>query len=232
MSVPASASPDTVRSFWHGAPLNPYLLLCLHSFARTGCRVEIFTYGRALRFPDWIAQREAADILPAKEVLVYRNGLGIGSPALHSNLFRFAMLHQVGGWWIDTDVALLRGPLPAAPCFFSVEENHFGNCVLKFPRGHQLTAEGAERCRALGADARWGAAGPMLFTALVHGHGLAELAAPAESSRPFIWSDVAAMFDPHRCAEMMQRSSAATFMHLCWEAWRRAGVPADLGPPV
>ncbi len=227
----ADAVRTVVRSFWHGAPLNAYLLLCLRSFVRAACTVEIFTYGRAMRFPDWIVQREAADILPAKEVLIYRNGPGHGSPALHSNLFRFTMLDQLGGWWIDTDVALARGPLPTTPYFFAHEEGHFGNSVLKFPRGHKLLAEGAQKCRQLGANARWGAAGPMLFTALVRRHGLTGLAQPAVNASPFVWSDVDALFDPRRGAEMMQRSSTAIFMHLCWETWRRAGVPDDLGPP-
>jgi glycosyltransferase involved in cell wall biosynthesis len=231
----APSGPDTgetVRSFWHGAPLNPYLLLCLRSFARLGCRVEVFSYGRALRFPDWIVQREAAEIVPAEQVLVYRHGPGSGSPALHANLFRFALLEQLGGWWVDTDVALLRAPLPPGRFYFAVEEDHFGNSVMKFPRSHALPAEGAQRCRAAGSNARWGATGPTLLTELVRRHRLDALAAPAAAGCPFLWSDVGALFDPARAEEMACRSSAATFMHLCWEMWRRAGIPADLGPPA
>ena len=230
----SSQSPETfetVRSFWHGAPLNPYLLLCLRSFARLGYRLEIFSYGRALRFPDWIVQREAAEVVPAEQVLVYQQGPGRGSPALHSNLFRLALLEQLGGWWIDTDIALLRPPLPPDPIYFVAEEDHFGNSVMKFPRGHALLAEGAQRCRAAGSHARWGATGPTLLTELVRRHRLTALATPAATGSPFVWSDVAALLDPGCAEEMSCRAGASTFMHLCWEMWRRAGIPADLGPP-
>jgi hypothetical protein len=107
--------PDTVRSFWHGSLLNPYLLLCLRSFVRRGCRVEVFSYEADPGFPEWIVARDAREIVPAQSVLLYRKGPGAGSPALHANLFRFALLDRLGGWWIDTDIAMLRGLLPSAP---------------------------------------------------------------------------------------------------------------------
>ena len=224
--------PDTVRSFWHGAPLNPYLLLCLHSFVRQRCRVEVFSYAPDPGFPEWIVARDAGEIVSAKSVLVYRNGPGAGSPSLHSNLFRFALLDRLGGWWIDTDVAVLCGPLPSAPYYFAMEEDHFANSVVKFPKGHPLLTEGTERCRRAGADVTWGVTGPTLFTNLVRHHKLAGWAVPAEQGCPFIWSDVPALFDPARTDEMVARSGKSSFMHLCWEMWRRIGIPGDLGPPV
>src|SRR5215469_3998223 len=130
--------PDTVRSFWHGPLLNPYLLICLHSFVRRGCSVEVFSYAPEPGFPEWIIARDAREIVPAESVLVYRKGPGAGSPSLHSNLFRYALLDRLGGWWVDTDVALLRGPLPPAPYFFAVEQGHFANSAMKFPKGHPL----------------------------------------------------------------------------------------------
>jgi len=42
------AAPQTFRGFWHGSPLGPYQLLCLHSFVAHGHRVEVFTYDRDL----------------------------------------------------------------------------------------------------------------------------------------------------------------------------------------
>ena len=91
---------EVIRSFWHGPPLNPYLLLCLGSFARRGYPVEVFTYERNHGFPSWIVARDAGDILPTESVMVYRNGPGAGSPALHANLFRLLLLDRsAGGGW-------------------------------------------------------------------------------------------------------------------------------------
>jgi hypothetical protein len=50
---------EVIRSFWHGPPLNPYLLLCLGSFARRGYPVEVFTCERNRGFPSWIVARDA-----------------------------------------------------------------------------------------------------------------------------------------------------------------------------
>lgn len=224
--------PDTVRSFWHGPSLNPYLLLCLRSFVRQGCRVEVFTYAPDPGFPEWIVARDAMEIVPAQSVRVYRTGEAPGSPSLHSNLFRLAMLERLGGWWIDTDIVLLRGPLPSAPYHFAVENDHFANSVMKFPKGHPLLAEGAEHVRKASADVAWGVTGPDLLTTLVHRHKLAGWAVAPEQGCPFLWSDVPAFFDPAQTDEMVARSGKSNFMHLYWQIWRRIGIPEDLGPPA
>jgi hypothetical protein len=222
---------EAIRSFWHGPPLNPYLLLCLHSFAERGYPVEIFTYEGDHGFPAWIAARDARDVLPGKSVMVYRRGPGAGSPALHANLFRLVLLERHGGWWVDTDVALLAPELPSAPIYFAAEEGHFTNAIMKFPRAHPLLTEAAKAARAAGDDVPWATTGPTLLTRLIRKHGLDEWAAPSEQGCPFIYTDVLALFDPARAGEMMERARSSFFMHLNNEIWRRAGIPTNLGPP-
>ncbi len=223
---------EVIRSFWHGPPLNPYLLLCLASFVERGYSVELFTYERNHGFPSWIAAMDARDILPTETVLVYRRGPGAGSPALHANLFRLLLLDRFGGWWVDTDAALLRHELPAAPVYFVREENHYTNSIMKFPRAHPLLSEAARLAVQAGEDVAWASTGPTLLTTLIHKHGLESWAASSGQGCPFIYSDVPAMFDPARGEEMMARASASSFMHLCCEMWRRIGIPTALGPPV
>lgn len=222
---------EAIRSFWHGPPLNPYLLLCLHSFVERGYPVEVFTYQRDHGFPAWITGRDARDVLPCKTVMVYRRGPGAGSPALHANLFRLVLLERCGGWWVDTDVALLAPELPSGPFYFTAEQQHFTNAILKFPRAHPLLTEAAETARAAGDDVPWATTGPTLLTALIRRHGLEAWAAPSEHGCPFIYTDVFAFFDPAHAEEMTARAGSACFMHLSHEIWRRAGIPTDLGPP-
>ena len=222
---------EVISSFWHGPPLNPYLLLCLGSFAQRGYPVEVFTYQRNHGFPSWILARDASDILPTEAVMFYRRRPGAGSPALHANLFRLLPLERFGGWWVDTDAALLR-ELPTAPFYFVSEENHYTNSILKFPRAHPLLSEAAQLARRAGEDVAWATTGPTLLTPLVHKHGLEAWAASSEQGCPFIYSDVPALFDPARSEELAARASSSSFMHLCCEMWRRIGIPTDLGPPV
>jgi hypothetical protein len=224
------AMTEVIRSFWHGPPLNPYLLLCLGSFVKRGYPVEVFTYEHDHGFPSWIVAHEAREILPTESVMVYRQGPGAGSPALHANLFRLVLLERYGGWWVDTDVALLRPELPSTPLYFVMEEDHFTNSIMKFPCGHPLLAEAAEFARKAGELVPWATTGPTLLTALIRSHGLESWASKKDC--PFIYSDAPALFDPERGEEMMTRVSSSSFMHLCCEMWRRSGIPTDLGPPA
>src|SRR5437763_9619614 len=133
---------ETVRSFWHGRPLSAYQVLCLRSFVDRGHTVEVFSYDPSLVVPDGVVRRDANEIWPTNRVLQYQTGFGTGSPALHANLFRHAMLHRLGGWWIDLDVVLLRTELPQQPIYFARESTgHIVTGTLKFPPGHDLLAE-------------------------------------------------------------------------------------------
>lgn len=164
--------------------------------------------------------------------MVYRAGPGAGSPALHANLFRLLLLERLGGWWVDTDAALLGSALPAAPFYFVVEESHITNSIMKFPRAHPLLSEAAGLAREAGSDVPWATTGPTLLTALIRKHGLDAWAAPSAQGCPFIYTDVPAFFDPERTEELMARASSSCFMHFCCEIWRRIGIPTELGPPV
>src|SRR5262249_47615763 len=152
---------QTVRSFWHGQPLNPYHVLCLNSFVERGCSVELFSYDASLVVPAGVRCRDANEVWPTDRVLRYQTGFGAGSPALHANLFRYAMLHRLGGWWIDMDVILLRAPLPDAPLFFARESTgHIVNGTLKFPPGNVVLAECVSEAARLSDSVQWGETGP------------------------------------------------------------------------
>ena len=117
-------------------------------FRGSGHVVELFTYDPAIAVPEWIVRRDANEIWPTDHILSYRNGISRGSFALHANLFRYAMLHRLGGWWIDQDVILLRQELPAQDIFFSLE-------TVDPMSGDELRAEvsgRASRCRTAWRD--------------------------------------------------------------------------------
>jgi glycosyltransferase involved in cell wall biosynthesis len=225
---------ETIRTFWHGGPLGPYRLVGLRSFVDRGHRVELFTYDPEIAVPDWLERRNANEIWPADRVLMYRRDLGRGSFALHANLFRYAMLHKLGGWWVDADVVLLRPELPKGQIFFALECEapvRVTFSVLKLPSGHPALAEALDRCIEVGETVPYGETGPDLLSKMVVKYGLAECGSPMDSAYPLSALDVRALFDPQRCAALKQRCANATFVHLFNETWRRAGIPHYLGPP-
>jgi hypothetical protein len=225
-------SDQTVRAFWHGRPLTAYHRLCLRSFADRGHAVEIFSYDRDLAAPDGVRLRDANEIWPTDRVMHYQSGFGSGSPSLHSNLFRYAMLHRLGGWWIDMDVVLLRPALPEEPIYFARESTrHIVPGTLKFPAGHDLLADCIRECVSLGEGATWGQTGSRLFESLLAKYELESLAQDYETTYPIPWREIAILFDPTGAQEVARKCADATFLHLYNEIWRRSEVPFDLRPP-
>jgi hypothetical protein len=207
----------------------------MRSFFDRGHSVELFTYDPAIAVPQWIVRRDASEIWPTDHILTYRNGVSRGSFALHANLFRYAMLHRLGGWWIDQDVILLRPELPAEDIFFSLETidpMSATNSVLKFPAGHPALAECVARCVAAGEQPLYGETAVVLFTEIVAKYRLASQGRSTDTTYPLSALDVPAMFDPAQCNQLHARCESSTFVHLFNETWRRVGIPGHLGPPA
>jgi len=226
--------PETLRTFWHGNALGPYNLLGPRSFVDRGHRIELFTYDPTIVVPDWIVRRDANEIWEAAHVLSYRKDLGRGSFALHANLFRYAMLHKLGGWWIDLDLVLLHPELPADQIYFPLETCDPPRAtfsVLKFPPAHPALAEAINRCVAVGEEPLFGETGADLLTEMVVKHDLARFGHRLHDAYPIPALDIAALFDPDRCEEVQKRCADSRFIHLFNETWRRAGIPRYLGPP-
>ncbi len=226
-----TSAPQTLRSFWHGARLGPYQLLCLKSFADRGHRVEVFSYDANFTAPGWLTVRDARDILPRDAVL---SPLPQGGEAIHGHLFRYALLERLGGWWIDPDVMLMQPDLPDADLFVAGHDA-FGQVpptVLRCPPAHPLMKAALTHTRALGADhTRWLRAGAPLWTTLVQEYDAGSLRVASEPLGPVSWFTVPDLFDPANADRLSQQAAAARFLHLQDEVWRRAGIPAWLAPP-
>jgi len=209
----------------------------LRSFVDRGHQVELYTYDYSeIEVPDWIVRKDAQEIWPADHVMCYQNQLDIGrgSFALHSNLFRYALLFKMGGWWTDLDVVLLRPELPQQEVFFSIESLdplRATLSVLKFPKGHPAMMEALEKCVTLGETPLFGETGADLFTEMVAKYDLAKFGQPMELTYPVSALDVPSLFDPAHRDELLNRCEPAYFLHLFNETWRRAGIPRGLGPP-
>jgi hypothetical protein len=207
----------------------------MRSFVDRGHAVELFTYDPAIAVPEWIVRRDANEIWPTDHILTYRGGVSRGGFALHANLFRYAMLHRLGGWWIDQDVILLRRDVPAQDIFFSletVEPMTATTSVLKFPAGHPALSDCVARCVASGETARYGETATVLFTEIVNKYRIARRGRSMDMTYPLSTLDVPAMFDPAQRDQLHARCESSTFVHLFNEKWRRAGIPGFLAPPA
>src|SRR5262245_20560095 len=146
------------RSFWHGKPLSPYQQLCLKSFVDHGHEFILYSYDR-IDVPAGIEFRDAAELFPRDRVFFYSSGPGAGSVSAFSNLFRYRLLHDHGGWWTDADIVCLSRDAPEDDIVFGWQDRSralIGSAILKFPREHRLVAELYKTAQEMGNQVEWG----------------------------------------------------------------------------
>jgi hypothetical protein len=226
----APAPDQVVRCFWHG-PFSAYEALCLSSFVAAGIAVELFSDAPISGLPAGVTRRNAREILD-RDVAVYRHEFDGPSPSLHSNHFRYALLEELGGWWIDTDVILVASSLPAADIFIARQaDQELNGSAMRFPPHHILMKAARERTAAVLENARWGDTGPKLLTELQPIHAPGVQIAACESSYAIGPDEFQKFLLPEACAEVDERTANSTFVHLWNEMWRKAGVPKNIAPP-
>lgn len=234
-------SGEVFRAFWHGPALTWVARLCLSSFIAGGHDVELFSYAPVSGVPGGVKVRDAAEVLPGDQVFLYQGGqAGLSPASLHSNLFRYRLLRDLGGWWIDTDVLRLDGPIPSQVPAFVWEDSErnerplIGSAVLRFPAGSEIMGRAyTEALNWLAGNARrdeWGVIGPNLLTRLVEEMSLQEHALPQSTAYAITWPEVEKFVRPEDCEEVETRTSGAPFAHLYHHGLTVTGRIHDLPP--
>ena len=99
----------TVHGLWIGERLSLMEQLTLRSFVACGHRFVLWLYGRLEEdVPPGVEVRDACTIIPRQRVFSYKAGIRPGSYAGFSDLFRYKLLYDCGGWWSDLDVVCLK----------------------------------------------------------------------------------------------------------------------------
>ena len=79
--------------------------LSITSFIENGHTFDLYSYGAIQGIPEGTQLRNAAEILPVERVFRYRDH---SSYAGFSNFFRYKLLSERGGWWVDLDAVCLK----------------------------------------------------------------------------------------------------------------------------
>lgn len=133
-----------VHGLWIGDELSPMELLTISSFISNGYNFFLWIY-KPLKneLPKGCVCSDANQILPKESIFTYKYtsqfGKGVGSYAGFSDIFRYKLLYEKGGWWVDMDVTCLKPFNITTPYFF---RNHHslplvGN-IMKAPIGSEL----------------------------------------------------------------------------------------------
>lgn len=97
-----------LASLWVGAPFGPIEQISALSFLHVGHELVVYSDRQLDGLPPGVELRDANEILSTDNIVRHRK---TGSPALYSDLFRYALLDKTDHTWVDLDVVALR-PFP------------------------------------------------------------------------------------------------------------------------
>ncbi len=146
---------NPIHALWIGSSLSPIELLCIHSFLEHGHEFHLWVYDTIeTLLPEKVIIENASEIIPKEDVFCYQNsnqyGHGKGSFAGFSDIFRYKLLYEHGGWWADMDVVCLK-PLDFEEDYVFRTHHDFpvvGN-IMKCPKGSNLMLDCYQEAKAM-----------------------------------------------------------------------------------
>ena len=190
---------------------------CYTSFIAGRQRVELYTYDH-IDVPDGVTLLCAEDIIPRHSVFQK-----FGSFAPFSDLFRYTLLHERGGWWVDSDVYYTGKLIPKGDIIFAEEgPGVINNALIKFPQRHPILAEAISRFGKMDMNnIKWGETGPKMLTDLIREQGLDGSAVPADVLYPIHWIEVYKLWLPEFSSYIDDKTITSPFVHLWASTFKR-----------
>jgi hypothetical protein len=221
-----------VQSFWFGGELSPYEGLSLKSFLDHGFEFHLYSYENALQVPPGVILKSANEIIPRSQVFALESGVAQGSWSVFSDIFRYQLLFQRGGWWVDTDVVCVKEDFPPEEIVCGLEmDGKINSAIMRFPMGHPAMQECARIAHQIGQNGTWGDTGPTLLTNVIKGHDLGRFVKPKQTFYEINWSEIEILYDPKAKSDLVHRIESASAVHLWNELTRRAVVNKFVGVP-
>lgn len=166
------ALPD-FSALWIEGPLSRLEQLSLVSMMACGHQVRLYTYDPGLAAPAGVTLADANDIIPKDQLFRSTTTVGKGSWGPFSDIFRFKLLHDLGGVWSDMDVVFVKpvdfisGNLLFAsehvytPANTESRKAAPTTCFIAAPKGDAMIAMCLEQMTANGKSLKvWSNAGP------------------------------------------------------------------------
>ncbi|HEX2452234.1 MAG TPA: glycosyltransferase [Vicinamibacterales bacterium] len=209
-----------MQGLWIGTHLTTLERLSIASFLHNGHDYHLYTYAHVRNVPDGTTVKDAREILPESHIFQYKDHK---SYSAFSNFFRYKLLLERGGWWVDTDTICLKPFDLIDDYVFSsegVDQQSFINCgVVKVPPNSPVMSYAWSVCRTKEVGQLvWGEVGPKLMAESVRKLSLERFVVAPSVFCPIGYRDWAAVLDPTRIWKFRDDVYA---VHLWNEMWRR-----------
>lgn len=136
---------DIVNGLWIGT-LGRMQVLSIRSFLKRGHKYKLWVYDKHMKnIPKGVEICDANSILDKRYIFKHWSG----NLATFADIFRYKLLYEKGGWWVDMDLVCLKR-LPKVKYFFGGErtkqsgafksksKHTFWIGLMKFPRGDPI----------------------------------------------------------------------------------------------
>lgn len=206
--------------------------IAISSFLHHGHQFHLYTYGPVAGVPQGTTLLDAAQILPASSIFRYSSGFGAGSPAVFSDVFRYQLLLERGGWWVDTDVICLRPFDFQQDSVLGLEHLEPGSdslivstSVIKQPAGSPLMRWASKQCSEVAREnIAWGQVGPRLLQRGVEAFGLQATTEKPACFSPIPYFEWRRFLEP---AASLCVGSDTYGVHLWHQMWSHNSVDTD-----
>ena len=229
-----SCVPEVVQSLWIGPKLSSMEKLCIQSFLQHGHPFHLYIYDHVEGVPAQAKLCDANEIVPSSRIFFYSKH---NSCAGFANMFRYKLLLERGGWWVDTDTICLDAFRFSGPYVFSSESSspqsnsgaaHCVNAgIMRTPPNTDLMRYCWEQCdRADNRTLKWGDTGPKLIARGLEMYSLGHFVQPPHVFCPIPFQEWDRVLVPSMEWQFHNETRA---IHLWNEMWRRNNYPKDAG---
>jgi len=204
--------------------------LCIASFLRNGHEFHLYVYQETAGIPPGTVVLDGDKILPASRIFTYREHQ---TYAGFSNFFRYKLLLEKGGWFVDADTICLK-PFHFPSDFVFSSEGLTGRQTanlgaIKAPPVSSVMEYCWNACEALDtAELKWSQCGPTLLSRAIESCSLRQYVQPPDVFCPIHFSEWKKLLDPTASCQFEDTTYA---VHLWNELWRREGQDKDSRHP-
>lgn len=219
-------SNKVIQSLWIGSDLSLIEYLCIKSFIDNGHEFHLYTYSNKVNgCPDGTVFKDAREIIPLSNL--YKDVANTYTS--FANWFRYKLLYERGGWWVDMDVVCLKNFDFMEDYCFTTEvifdagtpEIIANNAIIKAPPGAAFLQDMLEYMAGKDLpNAQWGVYGSRFLQEILSVYESKEYVQPPAVFCPINWHEVELFFKDE--IEMSFENSYA--IHLWNNIWSKRGI--------
>lgn len=193
--------------------------LSINSFLRNKHSFHLYVYDEVKNIPLGTIVKDANEIIPLADL----NYKTFPKLALFADFFRYKLLLDKGGWWVDLDTVCIKPfDFPEDYVFSSEVLNtggsHVNNGNIKAPKNSSLMQLCWDKCSKMDIPKmRWGSSGPALIRSSIHELGLQKYVKPPEVFCPIPPWDVPKLNDSYANLVVPKSAHAVHLWNNFWE---------------